>query len=171
MPHRCMECNSVLESGELDLGTGCPVCGGKKFEYVRPQKAMEADLRKLTVSQYVAYADSVEPGHEENPTLEKKLMLKDKLQHKEPKAVEHKPAPKPAEVPKAEVSKPKVKKQSAHEGRIDSVRIVETGSYDLNLPMLLNRKELVMSKEEGVYHVDLPSALKTTPKPSKKKKR
>ncbi|BAI60374.1 conserved hypothetical protein [Methanocella paludicola SANAE] len=154
MPHRCMECNSVLESRELNLGTGCPVCGGKKFEYVRPQKAMEADLRKMTVSQYVAYAgsadaDEAEPEHEEKP------------KHKE-----HKAAPKPAEEPKS-----KAKKPAAHEGRIDSVRILEKGNYDLNLPMLLNRKELVMSKEEGVYHVDLPSALKTTPKPSKKKKR
>ena len=40
--------------------------------------------------------------------------------------------------------------------------------FDLNLPMLLNRKELVMSKEDGVYVVDLPSALKTTPKKKKR---
>ena len=33
--------------------------------------------------------------------------------------------------------------------------------------MLLNRKELVMSREDGVYIVDLPSALKA---PHKKKK-
>lgn len=163
MPHRCMECNSVLESGELDLGTGCPVCGARKFEYVRPQKKepVVTDLRKLTVSQYVAYADSIELKHEEKP------MLKEKLQHKElkaaePKAVEHKAAPKPAEEPK-----PKAKAK-AHEGRIDSVRILEQGNYDLNLPMLLSRKELVMSKEDGVYHVDLPSALKTVPKKKKR---
>jgi len=143
-----MECNSVLESGEMDLGAGCPVCGCRKFEYVRPQKKglAEADLRKLTVSQYVAYADSAEPGHEEKP------------KHKEPGA-----APKPAEEPK-----PKAKRPAAHDGRIDSVRILEKGNYDLNLPMLLNRKELVMSKEDGVYHVDLPSALKTTPKKKKR---
>ncbi len=163
MPHRCMECNSVLESGELDLGAGCPVCGGRKFEYVRPQKKepVEADLRKLTVSQYVAYADSVEPEREEKPKHKEPKAVEPKAA--EPKAAEPKAASKPAEEPK-----PKAKKPAAHEGRIDSVRILEKGNYDLNLPMLLSRKELVMSKEDGVYHVDLPSALKTAPKKKKR---
>jgi uncharacterized protein len=50
--------------------------------------------------------------------------------------------------------------------RIESVRIVEHGTYDINLPLLLSRKELVTSKEEGNYTLDLNSALK----PGKKKK-
>lgn len=138
MPHRCMECKNVLESGEMDL-TGCPVCGGKKFQYMRPAKKEprgEKDPRKLTVSEYVDHAASrgqeKVPGHAESP--------------------KHKPA-------KAEAG-------SAHE-RIESVRILEKGSYDINLPVLLNRRELVMSREEGVYVVDLPSALKA---PKKKKR-
>ncbi|HTY90409.1 MAG TPA: Zn-ribbon containing protein [Methanocella sp.] len=146
MPHRCLECKNVLQSGELNLNTGCPVCGGKKFEYVRPQKKEPAaDPLKMTVSEYVAYADSIEPKPAGKP---------------KPAQAKHKEAPKhralkPAE-PKAGEKKP--------EHRIESVRIVEKGSYDLNLPMLLNRKGLVMSKEDGVYVVDLPSALKADPK-------
>jgi predicted nucleic acid-binding Zn-ribbon protein len=50
--------------------------------------------------------------------------------------------------------------------RIESVRIVEHGTYDINLPLLLSRKELVTSKEEGSYTLDLNSALKS----GKKKK-
>ncbi len=149
MPHRCIECKNVLESGELDLNTGCPVCGGKKFQYIRarkeskPKEPKEKELRKLTVAEYVAHASAAEAVPE--------------------KAQERKETPEH----KAEAKvKPESKgKKHAHE-RIESVRILEKGSYDINLPILLNRKELVMSKEDGVYVVDLPSALKT---PKKKK--
>jgi predicted nucleic acid-binding Zn-ribbon protein len=128
MPHRCIECNNVLESGELDLDTGCPVCGGKKFQYYKVKRDIKAR------------------GHKEAP---------------EPKA-------EPADEAKLEAGEPNAgDKKAAHE-RIESVRILEKGSYDINLPVLLSRKELVMSREEGVYVVDLPSALKT---PKKKKKR
>jgi len=152
MPHRCMECKNILESGELDLNTGCPVCGGKKFQYIKAKKELpetkEKDLRKLTVAEYVSQSAAAEAKRE--------------------KAREHKEAPKPKAVESEPVVKAKPEardKKPAHE-RIESVRILEKGSYDINLPILLNRKELVMSKEEGVYVVDLPSALKT---PKKKK--
>lgn len=152
MPHRCIECKSVLEAGEMDVDTGCPVCGGKKFQYIRPQKKepKEPVLKKLTVAEYVAHAEAVEP----KPVEKHKRKEAPKA---EAKAVEAKAVPEPA----------LKEKKPAH--GIESVRIVEKGNYDINLPMLLNRKELVMSKEDGVYVVDLPSALKVTPK--KKKKR
>jgi predicted nucleic acid-binding Zn-ribbon protein len=156
MPHRCMECKNILESGELDLSTGCPVCGGKKFQYIRPPKKEPKDVRKLTVSEYVAQVAAAEAEPDEKPG------------HKEVKAkaskagqvVEAKAEPETKAVPVVKDKKP------AHE-RIESVRILEKGSYDINLPVLMNRKELVMSREEGVYVVDLPSALKT---PKKKKR-
>jgi uncharacterized protein len=168
LPHRCTECNSVLETGEMDLKTGCPVCGNKKFQYVGARKGedkeKEKDLRKLTVSEYVAHAEAEESKGEK------------KHVHKETHPKEA-PKPKPVETPEVEAvktpePKPEVesKKDKKHHERIESVRIVEKGSYDLNLPVLLNRKELVMSKEDGVYVVDLPSALKTTAAPKKKKR-
>ena len=150
MPHRCMECKNILESGELDLNKGCPVCGGKKFQYIKARKelreAKEKDLRKLTVSEYVSHAASAEAMQE--------------------KSREHKEAPKPETAP-AVNSRPEAKDRNPAPERIESVRILEKGRYDINLPILMNRKELVMSKEEGVYVVDLPSALKT---PKKKKR-
>ncbi len=123
MPHMCVSCSHVLESGELDIDKGCPVCGGKKFQYIRPARK---DVRKLTVAEYVALAAEEEATEKkETPTPPS----------------EKKEAPKPQD-------------------RIESVRILEKGRYDINLPVLLSRKEIVMSKEEGVYVVDLPSAMK-----------
>jgi predicted nucleic acid-binding Zn-ribbon protein len=161
MPHRCMECKNILASGELDLNTGCPVCGGKKFQYIRAKKAPKdaKDPRKLTVAEYVAHAA------EADARLEKTLELKEAPKHKAAKAEPELEIKTEAEADLKAKQEAKDKK-AAHE-RIESVRILEKGRYDINLPILLNRKELVMSKEEGVYVVDLPSALKT---PKKKKR-
>ncbi|MCZ7404793.1 MAG: Zn-ribbon domain-containing protein [Candidatus Methanoperedens sp.] len=42
--------------------------------------------------------------------------------------------------------------------RVESVRIVSPGSYELNLESLLERDEIVMAlKEDGTYIVHLPS--------------
>jgi predicted nucleic acid-binding Zn-ribbon protein len=73
---------------------------------------------------------------------------------------------KPAEPQRPEKPKPVEPRDDITKGEhIESIRIIENGTYDINLPLLLSRKELVMSREEGNYMVDLNSALK----PQKKK--
>jgi len=45
--------------------------------------------------------------------------------------------------------------------RIESIRILSPGQYELNLESLLERKEIVMAlKEDGTYIVNLPSVFK-----------
>lgn len=45
--------------------------------------------------------------------------------------------------------------------RVESVRILGPGSYELNLDSLLQRKEIVMAiKEDGTYALHLPSVFK-----------
>ena len=45
--------------------------------------------------------------------------------------------------------------------RVESVRILGPGSYELNLDSLLDRKEIVMAiKEDGAYALHLPSVFK-----------
>jgi len=54
--------------------------------------------------------------------------------------------------------------------RIESLRINEPGSYELNLEALLERKEIIMAmKEDGKYVVHLPSVFDV--KKDKKKKK
>ena len=162
MAHRCMECKNVIDNGSIDLASGCPICGGKKFQYIKPHKKeikTEADLRKLTVAEYVARAAATEAKPEGPERKAKEPARAPRALKMEVKA-EAKPEAKEAVKPAHAEKKP-------HHERIESVRILEKGRYDLNLPVLLNRKELVMSKEEGVYVVDLPSALKT-PKTKKR---
>jgi len=50
------------------------------------------------------------------------------------------------------------KKQEEIGERVESVRILSPGSYELNLESLLERDEIVMAlKEDGTYLVHLPS--------------
>lgn len=56
--------------------------------------------------------------------------------------------------------------QEPEDERIESIRIMGPGSYELNLEALLERKEIIMAlKEDGTYMVHLPSVF------SKKKKK
>ncbi len=43
--------------------------------------------------------------------------------------------------------------------KVESIKIVGPGSYELNIPALIERKEIVMAlKEEGRYVIHMPSA-------------
>ena len=56
------------------------------------------------------------------------------------------------------------------EDRVESVRILGPGSYELNLDSLLERKELVMAiREEGSYALHLPSVFKQNKDKNKNK--
>lgn len=159
-----MECKNLIESGTIDLQKGCPVCGGKKFQYIRLRPTTPPDPGQ-TVSEYVAAAELREPQFEakesrvpRRPTLTSEETLPAVRPVKE-LAMAKKQETKPAPVPK----KPADDRLG---DRVESIRIVENGTYDINLPLLLSRKEFITSREEGNYTVDLVSALKT----SKKKK-
>ncbi len=43
--------------------------------------------------------------------------------------------------------------------RVESIRILGPGSYEINIPALIERKEIVMAlKEDGNYIIHMPSA-------------
>ena len=151
-----MECKNLIESGALDLDVGCPVCGCKKFQYVRPKKGSKKE-HKPTVTEYV---DQVKA--EEKPDVAEATVTDtaDVLPVLEQEKAEEMPVQSFESIIDMVTERKKIDLD-----RIESVRILDRGMYDINLPMLLNRKELVMSREEGSYIVDLPSALK----PGKKK--
>jgi len=61
--------------------------------------------------------------------------------------------------------------QEPDEDRIESVRIMGPGSYELNLDALLERKEIIMAmKEDGTYMVHLPSVFDNKKTKRKRKK-
>ncbi|MGV8176110.1 MAG: OapC/ArvC family zinc-ribbon domain-containing protein [Methanothrix sp.] len=47
---------------------------------------------------------------------------------------------------------------------MESVKITAPGTYELNLPSLFERDELIMAVKEGTYFIDLTSAFKKSKK-------
>ena len=46
------------------------------------------------------------------------------------------------------------------EKTLESIKITAPGTYELNLPSLFERDELIMAVKEGTYFIDLTSAFK-----------
>jgi predicted nucleic acid-binding Zn-ribbon protein len=44
--------------------------------------------------------------------------------------------------------------------KLESIKIMQPGSYELNLPSLFEREELIMAGKDGTYFIDLSSAFK-----------
>ncbi len=133
MPHKCTRCESVFKDGAAIILNGCPKCGWNKFLYVR-EVAPDP-------------AAKIEPvAGEISPEASKFIREVDEI------------------LGIKEVAQPekKVEAEAKEIGsRIESIRILAPGQYELNLESLLERKEIVMAlKEDGTYLVNLPSVFK-----------
>ena len=129
MPHKCTRCESIFKDGAAIILNGCQKCGWNKFLYVRDEKAQ--------------VPAATGPGSIP-PAASKFIKEVDELMGKtaQPDSKEAKTEAKPQEMG----------------SRVESVRILSPGKYELNLGSLLERDEIVMAlKEDGSYIVHLPS--------------
>ncbi|WP_135606369.1 Zn-ribbon domain-containing protein [Methanococcoides sp. NM1] len=134
MPHKCTRCEKIFEDGAEVILSGCPNCGWNKFLYVKDMEP-KADIEDTV--------DEELPEKEEtkitDPADQFIREIDDiiGIDHQEREIVEE-------------------------EGeRVESVRILGPGSYELNLSSLLERDEIVMAiKQDGTYAVDLSSAFR-----------
>ncbi|HWR24881.1 MAG TPA: Zn-ribbon domain-containing protein [Methanosarcina sp.] len=136
MPHRCTRCGTIFEDGAPVILSGCPNCGWNKFLYVKREPEGSETLAR--------------------PTLEEQLDLESSLDEVVRNIDEALAAEKENE--KHDSAE---KGKEPEEERVESVRILGPGSYEVNLDSLLERKELVMAiREEGSYALHLPSVFK-----------
>ena len=159
MPHICTRCNNIFESGE-DILKGCPSCGWKKFMFVR-KMPRELDMSRHSEEQIITRAMGVRVPPRR---LEKESMATDKA---ESICLDHAPSPPIATLPSTPALAPTKSKEaqaselSPGEGKpLESIKITAPGTYELNLPSLFERDELIMAVKEGTYFIDLTSAFK-----------
>lgn len=133
MPHRCTRCGAIFEDGDSVILSGCPNCGWNKFLYVKSEpEGLENECRSILEEQKLDLESS----------LDEVVRSIDEALASEQENVE--------QVSEAE--------SKTDEERVESVRILGPGSYELNLESLFERKELVMAiREEGSYALHLPS--------------
>lgn len=147
MPHKCTRCESIFEDGAPVILSGCPSCGWNKFLYVKDEEPEVSDKEE-------AGSDADEAGETGHS-----IVIDESSESK----VEAAPAGKIIrEIDEIIGPEKREKLPSEEEGeRVESVRILGPGSYELNLESLLDRKEIVMAiKEDGTYALHLPSVFK-----------
>lgn len=137
MPHKCTKCESIFKDGAAIILNGCPKCGWNKFLYVREANTPEPQPGKI-----ISPTGTI-------PKAASKFI-------KEVDEILGNAAP-----VKPEPAASKEMKSEEVGNRVESVRILSPGSYELNLESLLEREEIVMAlKEDGTYIVHLPSVFK-----------
>lgn len=156
MPHICTRCNNVFDSGE-DILKGCPACGWKKFMFVKNKPGERAEgVQEQIINQ--AMGVKRPPKRPErsptksSPTLGVADYGRDRGSHegssdRSASAKQEKPTPAKAAPP-------------SEAKALESVKITGPGTYELNLPSLFERDELIMAVKEGTYFIDLTSAFR-----------
>ena len=138
MPHKCTRCESIFKDGAAIILNGCPKCGWNKFLYVRDESPVP-----------IAKIETAANTGQISPEASNFIREVDEILGIKEEKTELKNEPK-AENTQKEIG-----------DRIESIRILSPGQYELNLESLLERKEIVMAlKEDGTYIVNLPSVFK-----------
>ncbi|MDK2826466.1 MAG: uncharacterized protein PWQ63_1738 [Methanolobus sp.] len=151
MPHKCTRCESIFVDGASVILSGCPNCGWNKFLYVKDEelesKSPEESGTTETGKEHVIDETSSEKADEHSETIIREIDDILGVEKKESSVTEE------------------------NGERVESVRILGPGSYELNLDSLLDRKEIVMAfKEDGAYALHLGSVFKENKDKKKKKK-
>ena len=138
MPHICTRCSNVFDLGE-DILKGCPNCGWKKFMFTKKKPQDEkAQLRQpeLIITRAMGVRIPPRRTEEESMSIDKQMQARQE-------------------------SAPAATCDSKPEGKtLESIKITAPGTYELNLPSLFERDELIMAVKEGTYFIDLTSAFK-----------
>lgn len=151
MPHRCTKCGAVFEDGDSVILTGCPECRWNKFLYVKTEE--------VTVN--------AKPAPEENQSAASDWNIEERIAEKEGKSIDDMLE----DIDRA-LDSDDVNKKDLNPDRVDSIRILDSGSYELNLGSIMENEEIVVGiKEEGQYAIDLPMILQQSGKTKKGKKK
>jgi hypothetical protein len=151
MPHKCTRCESIFVDGASVILSGCPNCGWNKFLYVKDE-----ELENKSPEESETTGES-----EEHVIDETSSEHKDESSGEIIREID--------DIIGVDGEDSSVTEEEGE--RVESVRILGPGSYELNLDSLLDRKELVMAfKEDGAYALHLGSVFKENKDKKKKKK-
>jgi len=150
MPHICTRCSNIFESGE-DILKGCPNCGWKKFMFTK-KKPQDQKSQQLPEEQIITRAMGVRmpPGRREKESGASSALL---CIPARVNADDNHQSVDPHQIKSPRDGKPEGK-------ALESIKITAPGTYELNLPSLFERDELIMAVKEGTYFIDLTSAFK-----------
>jgi predicted nucleic acid-binding Zn-ribbon protein len=190
MPHECVSCGDVFDDGSDEVFDGCPSCGGTKFFYVKEVAASETqssedvsaspDGDESTDPTSEAVPDTDEPetvaetqtGSGDDRGIveadsEYERAFGGRLEEKdEPDELDETDETDDLKEVGESDAAAGFRRARADEARdelmdqFETIRIVEPGSYELNLMNLYEEDEKIIAlQEDGRYQVSLPTGL------------
>ncbi len=181
MPHMCTRCNSIFEDG-MDVLEGCPVCGWNKFLFVKSKDKIQDVRGALKASEIGGPCEPWPEGDDSLRKILKSSPSQDRVTDRPKKVRKGGASRKERRNERAtgklgfiDLDSTKDRDQSPpdrgsekprhkEDKTLESIRMSEPGTYELNLPSLFERDELVMAIKEGTYLIDLSSAFKKSKK-------
>lgn len=159
MPHKCVECGNILEDGTDEVLDGCPECGGNKFLYTKnPDESSEPDPSDTEESE-IPEPDQTDGIIEAESEPDDQLASTGKAGGKFTVGDEK-------ETTSQKTSSDSTSKDVTDTDRVrrelmeqfETIKILEPGSYKLNLMNLYSKEERIIALEEdGRYQVMLPT--------------
>lgn len=183
MPHECVECGDVFDDGSDEVFEGCPSCGATKFFYVKevssepsssettpsgseaseptsPSETLSAETQPAETKKPVAETQTGMGGDDDivEADSEYERAFGGKLDDSGDEDTSD-------EISEVDGDDAGFRRARADEARrelmdqFETIRIVEPGSYELNLMNLYEEDEKIIAlQEDGRYQVSLPSA-------------
>jgi len=147
-----------------DLLSGCPYCGWKKFQFVRSRKSSVGKGKRWSRAVQDELLDRPEDNEEVVISRAMGVRAPPSSRTSRSRPLETIPLGRDSRedggVAEQEPSEGEEALAPDDDGTVESIRISEPGSYELNLPSLFQRDELVMSVKDGTYMIDLHTAFR-----------
>lgn len=163
----CTRCRKVFQDG-IDLLQGCPACGWKKFQFMKAGQRAGLASREIRATEVVVERPVITSamGVRRPPRVEVKGELeRDRsLDGYRGRANEGDSGRADDGYSNRSMDGDLAKTEEVDDVELESIRIEEPGSYELNLDTLFNRDELVMALKEGTYVIDLSTAFRKSRK-------
>jgi len=165
MPHQCTGCSRVFDDGSKEMLSGCPDCGGNKFQFIpdsatSSQPAGHTEPTEPTQSgdtRYIEADDETAATREDRAqaTARSAIVSEHELPA-EPQTVAETPSPEPDEAPPADTPGLSELRKELNQ-QFESIKILQPGEYELNLMELYDREEYIIAlKEDGRYVIEVP---------------
>lgn len=164
MPHQCTECGHSFPDGSKEMLSGCPECGGNKFQFLPEGASADSE------------PDSEPPTAEPEPAAEpygsEGSVLSDRDTEDRAQADARSSVVDSAELPSTEPSSKEPESESDDgadlsqlreelNDQFESIKIVDHGQYELNLMELYKREEFIIAlQENGRYVIEVPESLR-----------
>ena len=166
MPHQCTGCSRVFDDGSKEMLSGCPDCGGNKFQF-KPDGATNevptsgqsdpTEAPSTSETRYIEADDETASTREDRAqATARSAIVSDHELPAEPQTVAESPSAATDDEPPADTPGLSELRKELNQ-QFESIKILQPGEYELNLMELYDREEYIIAlKEDGRYVIEVP---------------